>query len=500
MTVASTGLPLRQLGDQEANIVALVSPITKYAVMVTEPDTIRCHLERALFLATSGRPGPVWLDIPLNVQAAEVEPAGLASYDRSQDETRFDPALTERQVALVLDRIRSAERPVILAGAGIRLAHAEQHFEQVVEQLGIPTQTAWDAIDLVPSDHPLYAGRPSALGQRAANFIFQNADCLLVLGCRLNVRQIGYNFSSVARRAYKVMVDIDPAELAKPTFRPDLPVHCDAALFLSVMERQLASAAISPKTGWLAWCRERQSRYPAVLPEQNGIGKGEDVNPYLFCETLSDVLADDDVIISANGAACVVPIQVMRIRHGQRHLVNSGCAAMGYGLPAAIGACLSLNGHRVICLEGDGSIQLNLQELQTVVHHQLPVKIFVFENGGYLSIRTTQRSYFDGRLVGEGPSSGVSFPDLLRVAKAYGIAACTIRHPSEIREVSQSVLDAPGPALCVVHMSPEQEFVPRVTSERLPDGAMRSKPLEDMYPYLERDEFLSNMLIPAWTP
>jgi acetolactate synthase-1/2/3 large subunit len=535
MTVASTGLALRQLGDQEANIVALVSPITKYAVMVTDPGTIRYHLERALFLATSGRPGPVWLDIPLNVQAAAIEPAQLLSYDRRQDETTFDPALTERQVALVLDRIRSAERPIILAGAGIRLAHAEQYLHRVIPRLGIPTQTAWDAIDLVPSDHPLYAGRPGALGQRAANFIFQNADCLLVLGCRLNPRQIGYNFSAVARQAYKIMVDIDPVELAKPTFHPDLPIHCDAALFLSSMERQLASAAIAPKTNWLAWCRERQRRYPAgigswfLVPgresepqeprtknqeprtknqdtktprtknQEPGTGN-EDVNPYVFCETLADTLADDDVIISANGAACVVPIQVLRIRPGQRHLVNSGCAAMGYGLPAAIGACLSLNRRRVICLEGDGSIQLNLQELQTVVHYQLPVKIFVFENAGYLSIRTMQRNYFDGRLVGEGPTSGVSFPDLMRVAEAYGIASSEIQRHSDIRPVTQSVLDAPGPALCIVHMSPEQTFVPRVASERLPDGTMRSKPLEDMYPFLPQAELLSNMLIPEWTP
>jgi acetolactate synthase-1/2/3 large subunit len=503
LTVASTGLPLRQLGDQEANIVALVCPITKYAVMVTDPGTIRYHLERALYLATSGRPGPVWLDIPLNVQAAEVEPARLTAYDPSRDELRFDPAVIERQVAFVLDRIRSAERPVILAGAGIRLAHAEQHFERVIERLGVPTQTAWDAIDLVPSDHHLYAGRPGALGQRAANFVFQNADCLLVLGCRLNARQIGYSFSSVARQAYKIMVDVDAAELAKPTFTPDLPIHCDAALFLSIMERQLASAAIPAKTKWLAWCRERQNRYPAFERRASNVERrtsNVDVNPHVFCDVLSDVLADDEIVVSANGAACVVPIQVMRLRRGQRHLVNSGCAAMGYGLPAAIGACLGLNRQRVVCLEGDGSIQLNLQELQTVVHHQLPIKIFVFENGGYLSILTTQRSYFAGRLVGEGPTSGVSFPDLVRVAEAYGIAAMTIRRPSETREVSQSVLDAPGPALCVVHMSPGQEFVPRVTSERLPDGTMRSKPLEDMYPYLDRDELLSNMLIPAWTP
>lgn len=496
-TVVSTGLSLRQLGDQEINIVDIVRPIAKYAVMVTEPQSIRFHLGKAIHLATSGRPGPVWLDIPLNVQAAMIDENNLESYTpKDDDRVEFDHLAIGKTVAFVLEKIKTSERPVILAGAGIRLGGAHELFQNVIERLGVPVLTAWDDIDLMYDDHPMYFGRPSTLGQRGANFIFQNADLLLSLGCRLNTRQIGFNFDSVARKAYKIILDIDPVELAKPTIRPDLPIHCDVKAFLEVMHKELKISSIPKKTDWVSWCRVRKERYPVVLPEY--MENKNHVNPYVFCDVLSDYLGDHDVIVSSNGSACVIPIQSLRLKKGRRHIVNSGCAAMGYGLPSAIGACFASKKKRVICLEGDGSIQLNIQELQTVVHHQLPVKIFIFNNNGYLSIRTTQTNFFDGRLVGEGPQSGVTLPDMVRIAEAYGIKTCRISSQDELAEKIEAVLESSGPVLCDVLIQPDQLFSPRTSSQRLPDGRMVSKPLEDMYPFLDREEFLSNMIIPPW--
>lgn len=495
-TVPSAGLPLRQLGDQEGDIIAIAKPVTKYTVMVTDSMTIRYHLEKAIYLAKSGRPGPVWLDIPLNIQASMIDENSLVPYDPSEDAFFFNEKLIEKQIEEIIVHIQQANRPVILGGAGIRLAHAYDIFRNVVDKLKIPVLVAWNAIDLLPSDHPLYFGRPSTVGQRGANFIFQNADVLLNIGCRMNVRQIGYTFEAVARQAYKISVDIDEMELKKQTFKPDLAVHADANFFLKKLSEKIGAAKRPKRSEWLSWCRQRHDRYPVVLPEYWRIK--EKINPYVFCDVLSDYLGDGDVIVSANGAACVIPIQTMRLKNYQRHLVNSGCAAMGYGLSAAIGACFAHNRQRVICFEGDGSIQLNIQELQTLVHHQLPVKIFIFNNQGYLSIRTTQMNFFNGNLVGEGPESGVSFPDMVKVAAAYGISAFRISNHEEMRKVIEQAMKTEGPTVCDVQMQPDQLFVPRVSSQRLPDGRMVSKPLEDMYPFLSREEFLSNMIIPPW--
>ncbi len=497
-TVPSTGLPLRQLGDQEGDIIAIAKPITKYAVMVTDAGTIRYHLERAIYLAKSGRPGPVWLDIPLNVQASLIDENSLAPYDPSEDAISYDEQLIENQIAEIAARIQRAERPVILGGAGIRLSHAHDIFKNVIDRLNVPVLVAWNAIDLLPSNHPLNFGRPGTLGQRGANFIFQNADLLLNIGCRMNVRQIGYTFEAVARQAFKISVDIDEIELKKQTFKPDLAVHADAKFFLRMLSEKIGAEKHPELSPWISWCRQRRALYPPVLPEQ--YQAKEKVNPYVFCELLSDYLEEGELVVSANGAACVVPIQTLKLQSGQRHLVNSGCAAMGYGLPAAIGACYANDRNRVICLEGDGSIQLNIQELQTLVHHKLPVKIFIFSNQGYLSIRSTQLNFFNGNLVGEGPESGVSMPDMVKVATAYGISAFRIHNHEEMPKIIEEVLNREGPALCDIQMQPDQLFAPRVSSQRLPDGRMISKPLEDMYPFLTREEFLSNMIIPPWEP
>jgi acetolactate synthase I/II/III large subunit len=365
---------LRQLGDQEADIIAMVAGITKYAVLVDDPLTIRYHLERAWHLVQSGRPGPCWLDIPVDVQAASIEPSSLRGYDPAadehiQDNTAGDPSKLDSQCQEVLDRLRKAKRPVILAGTGVRAARAVAEFDKLIHQLGIPVTTAWTH-DLIATDDPLFCGRQGTIGDRAGNFTVQNADLLLILGSRLNIRQTSYNWQSFARRAFKIQVDIDPAEFRKPTVQPDMAIHADLKRFLPALLKQYDAQRNSPAqhAEWLAWCRERVQRYPVVQAKQRQ--PGPPLNPYHFIEQLSAKLGDDDVIICGNATACIVPFQTMRLKKGQRLISNSGSASMGYDLPAAIGAAFARPGKRVICLAGDGSIQMNVQELQTVVHHQ----------------------------------------------------------------------------------------------------------------------------------
>ena len=483
---------LRQLGDQEIDIVRLVSGITKYAALILDPASIGYHLGRARFLAVSGRPGPCWIDIPVDVQSSMVDEHSLRPYDPSEDTLTWDITGISQVCEQVLERIQQAKRPVILAGTGVRLAHAEAEFEAVVRMLGIPVTTAWTH-DLIPSDDELFCGRPGAIGQRAGNFVVQNADLLLILGSRLNLRQVSYNWHSFAKKGFKIQVDVDKAELEKPTVRPDLPIHCDLRLFLSELIRQLSESEYSPGVHreWLGWCRERTKRYPPVLPRHRTTsGK---VNPYHFVDLLFGMLSEDDVIVTGDGTACVVTFQAAQLKKGQRLFSNSGSASMGYDLPAAIGAAVARAGKRVICLAGDGSIQMNVQELQTVVHHQLPIKIFVLSNNGYLSIRTTQATFFRGNFVGESVASGVSFPDIVKVASAYGIPAFRIDSPKCLGRIPD-LLSTPGPSLIDITLDPSQEFEPRLKSRQLEDGTIVTPELDDMYPFLDPDELKSNTI------
>jgi acetolactate synthase-1/2/3 large subunit len=485
---------LRQLGDQEADIVSMVHGITKYAVTVSDPQEIRYHLEKAWHLARSGRPGPCWLDIPIDVQSSLVDVDALKGFTppAASPEGRED---LRRNVAAVLERLSRAERPVILAGTGVRLAGAVGVFNEVVHKLGIPVTTAWTH-DLIDSDDPVFCGRPGTIGTRPGNFAVQNSDVLLILGSRLNVRQTGYTFKSFARAAHKIWVDIDPAELSRPTVRPDSPIVADAGAFLREMNRQLeARNWVADKfSGWLGWCKERQAGYPSVQPWQREF-RGK-INPYHFIEVLFNELGGDDVVACGNGAATVVTFQAAKVKLGMRLWANSGSASMGYDLPAAIGAAVAREGKRVICLAGDGSLQLNVQELQTIVNYKLPVKIFVLSNEGYLSIRSSQLAFF-GSTVGESPASGVSFPDMVAVATAYGIPAIRADNAEFAPSIRQT-LESPGPMLCDVVLDPDQAFEPRQSSRQLPDGRIVSAPLEDMFPFLAREELLENLLIPPW--
>jgi acetolactate synthase I/II/III large subunit len=486
---------LRQLGDQEADVLSMVRGITKYSVTIDDPQSIRYHLERAMHLAVAGRPGPCWIDVPVDVQGAMVDPDALEGYDPAEDRATENNDLLARQCREIIARLKQAKRPVIMPGSGVRLAGAVREFQDVIGKLGIPVTVAWTAVDLLPNDNPLYAGRPGTIGDRGGNFAAQNADFILIIGSKLNIRQVSYNWLSFARHAFKVQVDIDQAELEKPTVKPDMAVQADAKAFLKELSRAADAADYDPQqhAEWVAWCRGRVSQYPIVLARHRAVNGT--INPYYFVDQLHRLLKEDDVVVCANGTASVVCCQVAEIKQGQRVLYNSGCASMGYDLPAAIGAAVANGGKRVICLAGDGSLQMNVQELQTLAHHRWPIKIFVLNNGGYASIRQTQKSFF-GRLVGEGAQSGVSFPDFAKVAQAYGIPGERVE-PGRFLDQAAKAIDSPGPALLDVVLDPEQVFEPKTSSKRLPDGRIVSAPLEDMWPFLEHSELLNNLFVPA---
>lgn len=491
-TVRASGLPLRQYGDQELDIEQLVKPVTKYCVMVNEPGSIRYHLEKAFYLATHGRPGPCWLDIPLDVQGAMIDPDTLDGFDPAAIPSPWLTTELEQVCADILHRISDAERPVLFAGNGVRLSGAHAAFMELATRLNIPVVTGWNAHDAIHDAHPAYVGRPGTVGDRAGNFAVQNADLLLILGSRLNIRQVSYNWASFARAAFKIWVDIDQLELQKPTVKADLPVHANLSTFLPTLERIATDSPPTAHRDWLAWCKERQQRYPVVLPEY---WSSERVNPYCFMAALFDQLPPEQIVVTGNGSACVTSFQAAMLKPGQRLWTNSGCAAMGYDLPAAIGACKASGGHEIICLAGDGSIMMNLQELQTIVGNALPVKIFILNNAGYVSIFQTHRNFFNGVEVGAGPSSGVSFPDFGKLAGAFGLPYQCIRSHQDMGEAIAWVRATPGAVVCEVLLDENQPFAPKLQSKQLPDGRIISPPLEDLAPFLPPDELKQNMLI-----
>jgi acetolactate synthase-1/2/3 large subunit len=500
--ITSYQLPLRQLGDQEVDIVAMASPVCKIASLLDDPEATRFVVERALWLARNGRPGPVWVDVPIDVQSAIIDPDLQRGFDPESDGRAASLSsetglLTGDALAAelrgVLERLAASERPVVLAGAGIRTSHAYEEFLRVIDKLAIPVVTGWNAHDVIWNDHPLYVGRPGSVGDRSGNFAVQNADFLLVLGSRLNIRQVSYNWAAFARAAYTVMIDVDNAELSKPTLSIDRPIHADLAEALSHLD-QIEWTAQPAHRAYLSWCRERMVRYPVVLPEY--WKTEEPINPYCFVQALFAELDENDIVVSADGTACVVTFQAAELKPGQRLYTNSGCASMGYELPAAIGAHFGSDGQRVICLAGDGSIMLNLQELQTIVGNSLPIKLVVLNNNGYSSIRQTQQNYFPDNIVGCGPESGLTFPDFAKLGRAFGfeIRRCASHH--ELADTIHDFLSSPGPQLLEVMLDPEQPFSPKLSSRKLDDGTMISSPLEDLAPFLSRAELAENMLIP----
>ena len=495
-TARSTGLPMRIMGDQEFDITKAAASMTKYAEMVVQPRMILYHLQKALFLATHGRPGPVWLDIPQNVQQTVVDTDDLVEMEDVERINRLPGHVSDQTLALIIEKLRSAKRPVFYAGVEIRTSGAYQAFEQVARKLNIPVVTSFDGIDILPDDDPLYAGRAGDVGNRYGNWAVQNSDVLLVVGSRLGLRQVGYTAETWARDAFVVMVHTDALELEKPGVHVELPVWSETGEFLERLSEKIEEP-LRPKEAWLATCKKWKEDYPVVTVRQRRQSK-ENANVYCFMDVLSRKTPEDMVIVSANVSACVVGCNAFQLKKGQRFLLNCGAASMGYELPAAIGACFANGKRETFCLAGDGSVQMNIQELQTIIFHQLPIKIFLINNGGYHSIRQTQKNLFkEYTTVGIGPESGdLSFPDMRCIAEAYGIPYCAIRSNQGIDEALEQFMQTEGYALCEVFVDTEQAFEPKPSARKLPDGTLISPPLEDMAPYLPREELEKIMLVP----
>lgn len=485
---------IRQQGMQELDIVSIVKPITKYAALIDDPQMIRYHLERALYEATHGRKGPVWLDIPLDVQATIVDEKHLVGY---HPPLTTKNAQLEKQVLHVIDLLNASERPVLLAGNGIRLANAIAEFDELAKILNIPILTTWNGIDLIEESNPLYYGRPGGLGHRHANFMQQNSDLFLSIGARLNLLQTGYNFDGFARAATRIMVDIDNGELHKTNVRPDIPICMDAKDFISLLIKKKDKIIKKDRTSWFRYGSDLRARYPIISPEcwkQKNL-----VNTYCLLETISKYMSKDDIYVSGSSGSCIdISMQAFKVKKGQRVFCTKGLAAMGYGFPSAIGACLASNERMTVGVNGDGGFMMNVQELQTLARLNLPIKLFVLSNRGYGAIKATQTNLFHGHLVACNEESGVTMPSIEAVAGAYGIHTNIIKNNRELDSKVKKVLEYAGPVICEVMTPIELTAFPKQVSYKRSDGQMESLPLEYMNPPITNEEMKKNMLIPLY--
>lgn len=490
-----TGTPLRALGDQEYDITRAVQAMTKYAVMLEDPMKIRYVLEKAWHLATTGRPGPVWIDIPLNFQGMTIETDDLEGYDPAEDDAALPPAVSEETVDEIIEKIKKAKRPVFHAGYGIRLSDGYDKFREAAEKLGIPVVTYWNAVDLMEDDNPLNAGRAGNMGDRPGNWAIQNADLILAVGTRISIRQVGYNWQTWAREAEVIMVDIDPAEMKKPTIHVEQPVWADAKDFLTRLSDRLDVKDSGDHSEWLKTTQSWRKNYP-VVQEKHWKENGRTANVYAFIQYLSSQLPENSLTAVSNGACCVVGNQAYVIQKGSRMHNNSAVASMGYGLPAAIGTCISGGKRDTICLEGDGSVMMNLQELQTIITNKLPIKLFLINNEGYQSIRITQNNLFSNHCkVGIGPEShDLSFPEYKKLAEAFGYPYISAHSNAEMKEAVQKALSMEGPVFTEIFTNTDQVWEPKSATKRLEDGTLVSPPLEDLAPFLPREE-LENIMI-----
>lgn len=494
-------LGMRQLGVQEVDIVSIVKPITKYAVTVLEPNDIRYHMEKAVYLALNGRPGPVWIDIPLDVQASPIEdPATLRGFDPAELPEHPGKSNLVQEVGRLIEKLNQAERPLLLIGNGVRLSRAEAEMEQLLRILDIPVEVTWLAIDLVADDDPLYVGRPGAIAQRGANFAIQNCDFLLSIGARLDRVVTGYAPEGFARAACKAMVDIDPAELSKMGDTIHFPICSDAGDFMRALLAQASGIERKERTAWKLRCADWRVRYPLVLPEHK-VPESR-VSVYNFGEVMSGILKEGDFYISgSSGTGIELFLLAFRVKRGQRIFHTTALGAMGFGIPTSIAAGIvgvdEDPKRNIICVDGDGGFQFNIQELETIARLKLPVKFFVLNNQGYGSIRASQKAFFGASNIGCDAATGQTLPDIRRVAEAYGIASDAITSQRGLADEIRKVLATPGPVVCDVHIVLDEVRQPRLSSAQLPDGSFVSKPLEDLWPFLDREEFMSNMIIPV---
>jgi len=500
-TVRASGLPLRTVGEQEFDICRVVEPMTKYCEMVTDASQIRMCLEKALFLATHGRPGPCWLDLPLDVQNARIEPSTLLAFNPLSCAEEMPPPVQPQLVEQILERVSRAQRPVLYVGMGVRLAGAFGDFEELAGRLGIPVVTGMSSVDFMPNDHPLYAGRAGATGDRAGNFAVQNSDLILAIGNRLSLKHTGYNLESWARAAFRIVCDIDRYELQRPSLRIDLPIWADAGELIRKLNQalQLAPLVGNSHQSWIDQCHKWVQRYPVVTEQYYRSIDGK-ANIYAFYDQLSKYLDEGDVVVTTAGTARVAGAQALRFKRHQRFIVNLTAAPMGYCLPAVIGICQALPNKPVTLVAADGGLQMNIQELQTIKHHRLPVRIIVINNDGYHSIRQTQSNFFSHHSrVGIGEESGdISFPELQQIAAAYDLPYLRCETNEALSNVLQELMALDGPVICEVVVTTSQATEPKSSSKRLDDGRMVSAPLEDMAPFLPREELEANMLIPLF--
>lgn len=491
------GQGIRQQGMQELDIISIVKPVTKYAALVTEPESICYHLDRAVYEATTGRKGPVWLDIPLDVQATQIEEDKLAGWQPEQTEKEIlkkQDELLEEQVLKVIDCLNQAERPVILAGNGIRLSGGTDAFYQLVKELQVPVLTTWNGIDLIEDTHPLFFGRPGGMGQRYANFVQQNSDFFLSVGARMNLLQTGYNFDGFARAAYKIMVDIDENELHKTNVRPDLAVCADAKHFMELLLKHKDKIKRKDYSDWISYANRVKQKYPVVTEE--AWNQKELVNTYALLDTITGQMQPEDIYVSGSSGTCIdVSMQTFRVKKGQRVFSTKGLAAMGFGVPATIGACLAGNRRRTVCVNGDGGFQMNIQELETIHRLNLPIKIFVLNNHGYAQIHTTQKNIFGGHYVACDEDSNLTLSPVSNVANAYQLKTVQIYNNSELQDKVKEVLEYEGPVICEVMVPIELSALPKQVSYKRQDGQMESLPLEYMNPMLPEEEMRENMLI-----
>ena len=479
---------IRQYGIQGIYIQPFVEKATKFFVTVDDPAKIQYYMEKAYYFAMNGRPGPVWIDVPLDVQRMEVPEKLLYPYH--PEKTAITPSCTHEKLMKTWEWLKNAKRPLIIAGQGVRIAKADHELRKLIETLNIPVITTRLGIDLIESDHPLYVGRPGNYGERAANFAIQNADLILAIGSRLSTASVGHDSASFGKHAVKVMVDIDPKELDKPGVTIDLKINADANAFLSSLFAIAHADQMHDTSPWVALCNGWKRDYPVVLPEYKD---EKPVNSYYFTERLCEKTGSDDVVLVDTGSCFHVACQTWKVKKDQRFLTTGGLSSMGYWA-AGIGACAANQYRRTLVITGDGSLQMNLQELATIKHYNLPIKVIIFNNNGYLLIRQTQRNFMEGRLFGEGPDSGVWCPDSLRIAEAYGIKGVRIDSIDDMDAKIDEVLTHDGPVVCDV-MTPEwQLLIPRVSSEKLPDGRLVSRKYEDMFPYLSEAELRRNMV------
>jgi acetolactate synthase I/II/III large subunit len=497
---AVTGKPLgmRQLGVQEVDIVSIVKPITKYAVVVLDPLEIRYELEKAYYLALNGRPGPVWIDIPLDVQASPIpDPSTLRGFDSSEHEAAQSNANLKDEVARVVVELQKSKRPLLFAGNGTRLARAEKQFTELRLLLDIPTVATWCAADLVPSDVPTFVGRPGNVAARGANFALQNCDFLLVLGARLDMAITGYAPQNLAREAHKVAVDIDASELAKLYPHLQQPVISDARVFLDELLTQLKALNKIDHTGWADWNKRAadwKTRYNVVTDEHR---KPEGlVSIFNLAEVIGTESKQEDKLVSgSSGSGIEIFLLACPTRSGQRIFHTAGLGAMGYGLPMSIAVCIGSGRKQTILVDGDGGFQFNIQELETVRRLQLPIKFFVLNNDGYASIRASQKAYFGEAQIGADAATGLTIPNLSKIAASYDIPAVVVEDQLNLREDVRRILAMPGPVVVDVRVIPDEVRAPRLQSYQRPDGSFVSKPLEDLFPFLDREEFLANMIV-----